>query len=416
MFSLSKNKRFLGVALVLAVSLSICSCSGSDSSSPSNQARVLYAVDKVRVNLAAQLGNEVPSLNLIIQTVNETIFVSASNTSDQAITKNTYFRFASNTKNFTAAAILKMHQDGWLDIADRIIETIPGSNIAYVPDTSNWGVPYKDEITIEQLLQHSAGVYDVDNDVVPGCDDMSYTEYMTLKDPKHQFTAEELVAQAAINQLSYFVPGDGYHYSNTGYSMLGEIIARVYSFHSDGPKTYTDYLKGNITGGASPVPLDMGFPYLAADQLLPDPHVCGTIYTEGGTEVICDANMSAQVAEGNGYGTMNQMNRYIHSLMRGQNVLQEETVSLMQHDFSKSKPSYALGCEYRENLGYGHNGARVGNLALMAYNPDTEVSVVVYLPLWDLSNGTESFMLCFQAMYDAAYAALETLGYPGKPD
>ena len=78
MFSLSKNKRFLGVALVLAVSLSICSCSGSDSSSPSNQARVLYAVDKVRVNLAAQLGNEVPSLNLIIQTVNETIFVSAS--------------------------------------------------------------------------------------------------------------------------------------------------------------------------------------------------------------------------------------------------------------------------------------------------------------------------------------------------
>jgi len=416
MFILSKNKCFLGVVLVLAVMLLICSCSGSDSDSPSNQAKVLSAVNEVRGNLAAELGNEVPSLNLIIQTVNETIFVSASDTWDQAITKDTYFRFASNTKNFTATAILKMHQDGWLDITDRIVETIPDSNIAYVPDTSNWDVPYKDDITIEQLLQHSAGVYDVDNDVVPGCDGMSYTEYMTLKDPNHHFTAEELVDQAAINQLSYFVPGDGYHYSNTGYSMLGEIIARVYSFHSDGPETYTDYLKENITGGTSPMPLEMGFPYLTTDQLLPDPHVCGTIYTEGGTAVYCDVNMSAQVAEGNGYGTISHMNRYIRSLMSGRNVLQKETVSLMQHDVSKSNPSYALGCEYRENLGYGHNGARVGNLALMAYNPDTEVSVVVYLPLWDLSNGMESFMFCFQAMYDAAYAALETLGYPGKPD
>jgi len=126
--------------------------------------------------------------------------------------------------------------------------------------------------------------------------------------------------------------------------------------------------------------------------------------------------MSGQVAEGNGYGTMSQVNRYIRSLMRGQNVLQEETVYLMQHDVSESNPSYALGCSYRKNLGYGHNGARVGNFSLMAYNPDTEVSVVVYLPLWDLSNGNESLMECFNAIYDAAYAALETLGYPGKPD
>ena len=91
-------------------------------------------------------------------------------------------------------------------------------------------------------------------------------------------------------------------------------------------------------------------------------------------------------------------------------------MSLMQKDVSVSKPSYGLGCEYRENLGYGHNGARVGNLSLMAYNPDTAVSVVVELPLWDLTNDGVTFMPCYQAMYDAAYAALETLGYPGNPE
>ena len=278
----------------------------------------------------------------------------------------------------------------------------------------HWNVPYKNRITIEQLLQHSAGVYDVDNDKVPGCDGMSYTAFVSLKNPNHQFTADELVGQAAANKLFYFEPGTGYHYSNTGYSILGEIISRVYSFHAGSPKTYTDYLKEHVTGGDSPVPLDMGFPYLAADRRLPDPHVCGTIYTEKGAEVHCKENMSAQVAEGNGYGTLNQMNRYIRSLMRGKSVLTKQTVVLMQTDASKSNPSYALGCEYRKNLGYGHNGARVGNLSFMAYNPDTEVSVVVYLPLWDLTDGMESFKFCFQAMYGAAYAALETLGYPAK--
>ncbi|MBW1783086.1 MAG: beta-lactamase family protein, partial [Deltaproteobacteria bacterium] len=290
-----------------------------------------------------------------------------------------------------------------------------GSEMPYVPDGSGWNVPYKKDITIEQLLQHSAGVYDIDNDKVPECDGMSYTQYVTRRNPNHQFTAGELVGQAAAHRLFYFVPGDGYHYSNTGYSMLGEIIARVYSFRAHVPKTYTDYLKENITGGPTPVPLAMGFPYLATDQRLPDPHVCGIIYTKSGTEVCCHVNMSAQVAEGNGYGTLRQINHYIRSLMRGQNVLKESTVSLMQHRVSKSNPSYALGCEYRKNLGYGHNGARVGNLAFMAYNPDTEVSVVVYLPLWDLSTETQSFRHCFQAMYDAAYAALKTLGYPGRP-
>ena len=51
-----------------------------------------------------------------------------------------------------------------------------------------------------------------------------------------------------------------------------------------------------------------------------------------------------------------------------------------------------------------------GNLVFMAYNPDTEVSLVVYLPLWDMTNGMESLKLCSKATYDAAYAALETLG------
>ena len=80
--------------------------------------------------------------------------------------------------------------------------------IPYVPDTAAWEIPYKDGITIELLLQHSAGVYDIDNDVVPNCGGVSYVEYTFKQGPSHQFTAEELVEQVTINNLSYFAPGN----------------------------------------------------------------------------------------------------------------------------------------------------------------------------------------------------------------
>ncbi len=145
---------------------------------------------------------------------------------------HTYFRFASTTKNFTATAILKMHQDGWLNYTDRIVNPIPGSAVPYVPSTPAWNIPYKDRITIRQLLQHNAGVYDVDNAPVPGCEGLSYVGYKLAQDPDHQFSSPELVEQVAIHNLSFFTPGSvNYHYSDTGYTILSEINARV--IHGD---------------------------------------------------------------------------------------------------------------------------------------------------------------------------------------
>jgi len=74
-----------------------------------------------------------------------------------------------------------MQQDGWLNIDQYITENIPGTKTPLVPDTPEWNLPHKDQITIRQLLQHSAGVYDVDNDKVPGCDGQSYTAWIMKK-------------------------------------------------------------------------------------------------------------------------------------------------------------------------------------------------------------------------------------------
>ncbi len=76
---------------------------------------VQNAVDSVRASLEKDLQNQVPSLNVFIQTPTEKIFVSSVPSGNTPITETTFFRFASNTKNFTATAILNMYEDGWLD-------------------------------------------------------------------------------------------------------------------------------------------------------------------------------------------------------------------------------------------------------------------------------------------------------------
>lgn len=80
-----------------------------------NQRRVQAAVDSVRHTLEDRLKAFVPSMNVLIQTPTQTYFVSSVAPGRQLLTPNTFFRFASNTKNFTATTILTMYQDGWLD-------------------------------------------------------------------------------------------------------------------------------------------------------------------------------------------------------------------------------------------------------------------------------------------------------------
>ncbi|MBW1781911.1 MAG: hypothetical protein JRL30_14365, partial [Deltaproteobacteria bacterium] len=89
MFTILKTIRFNTLVLVLAGALFICSYGTSRSDAPSNQARVWSAVNKVRLDLAARLKKTIPSLNVIVQTPSETIFASASNTPNEAITPDT---------------------------------------------------------------------------------------------------------------------------------------------------------------------------------------------------------------------------------------------------------------------------------------------------------------------------------------
>ncbi|RMZ61160.1 class A beta-lactamase-related serine hydrolase [Chryseobacterium nematophagum] len=404
------NKLFL-----IPLLFGILGCS-NDENNKNYQAELDGVVKNIHANLQNSLQTDIPSLSVYVVSTKGTYFSTIKGTNGTTVTPNTYFRFASNTKSFTSTAILKMMQDGWLNLDDKITANIPGTDIPYTPNIAEWNFPFKNQITIRQLLQHNAGVYDVTNDNSQyHINGETYGDYMLNNYPDHQFATTEYIKVLTEHNLTYGAPNTVYHYSNTGYSILGEIIARIYSQKANTPKTYGNYMYDHIVGPSSKVPIGIRFPELASDKQLLTPYVKGLIKNDNTMEVTDLKNASPHIAEGNGVGTMLMLSSYIRSVMKGKNVLYPSSAELMRKSrglaTTVENRNYSLGCFYLPGVGYGHNGATEGYLSIMLYDPDTDFSVIVLLPFWDLSNNAQKFPQCINALNMTALEAKKTLGY-----
>ena len=311
------------------------------------------------------------------------------------VTGASHFRIASVTKTFTGAAIALLDQRKLLNIDDKITGNIPGTKTPYVPDTPEYDIPYKKDITIRTLLMHRAGVFDVSNNPIPDNEfshgqpyaGRDYLEYMKTLDKDHTFTFDELVGVVAKDHLSFFKPGTAYHYSDTGYSILGKIVERVSG------KRYSDFIKDELL-----VPnglLETSLPWKGSDQSIPAPFVKGYVWIDGKTEEVTRSNMSPHVAEGNMTSTAVDLANWCKKLMTGRAGLDKATVEMMKTgmdigDGTGSK--YGLGIGSSEMNGYGHAGAHEGYLTLMYYDPKTDTAYVIFTNEWNLQGKLDSLM------------------------
>ena len=139
-------------------------------------------------------------------------------TNKAPVTPETVFRIASMTKSFTALAILKLRDDGKLSLDDPVTR--------YVPALGDLPYPTSDSptITIRHLLTHSEG----------------FPEDNAWGDRQLAQTDETMRAWMRAGIPFSNVPGTAYEYSNYGFAILGQIIARASG------RPYADYMRDNI--------------------------------------------------------------------------------------------------------------------------------------------------------------------------
>jgi CubicO group peptidase (beta-lactamase class C family) len=126
-------------------------------------------------------------------------------------TDSTAFDVGSILKSFTASAIFRLVEDGALEL-----ETTLGEVFPHVPAD-------KAAITLRELIQHRAG-FDEYHDT------MGDFEPMTRLEARERILAQELL----------FAPGSGEAYSNSGYTLLADVVESVSG------QAYTDYVRRTL--------------------------------------------------------------------------------------------------------------------------------------------------------------------------
>ncbi len=121
---------------------------------------------------------------------------------DIPITPDTVFDIGSLAKQFTAACIASLAQEGLLSLEDDIRK--------YVPEIPE----YSQVITVGNLVHHTSGLRD-------------YAVLNILSGGWGKDDTESLLRLLAAQKELDFSPGRRYHYSNSGYALLGLIAERV---------------------------------------------------------------------------------------------------------------------------------------------------------------------------------------------
>lgn len=118
-----------------------------------------------------------------------------------AATPATNYRLASITKQFTAAAILLLAEDGCVSIDDRARKWLPG-----LADAA-------DGISIRHLLTHTSGLIDYED--------------LFQSETSRQLRDADVLSLLEAENRTYFPPGTSFRYSNSGYVLLALIVGRA---------------------------------------------------------------------------------------------------------------------------------------------------------------------------------------------
>ncbi len=261
--------------------------------------------------------------------------------------ESTKFRMGSNTKQFTAIAILKLMEDGKLNLRDTIQRFLPK-------------FPIKDNpITIEHLLTHTSGLVEITEL------DVFYAHLM-----KNGSKPDSLIRYFQDLPLN-FPPGSRFSYNNSGYHLLGLIIERASGMR------YDEYIEENLLSVAE------------MNSTLPDNNASIILNRASGYEEIFATirnavyiDMSIPYSGGNLLSTAEDMNKWYKALFANK-IVSANTLKMAHNSFRLNDGTHT-------NYGYGwfidslqgekiitHEGGINGFLSSIKYVPSSEILTVL---------------------------------------
>lgn len=218
---------------------------------------------------------------------------------------DTKFRIGSVTKQFTAALILQLVEEGKVKLDGKITDYLPD----YRKDTG-------DKVTIHHLLNHTSGI-------------PSYTALPGFfqNESRNPYEVDEFIKKFASHDLE-FEPGERFSYNNSGYFLLGAIIEKVTG------KSYAKVLKERILE-----PLGMNDTGYDEHGAIIERRARGYDKTPTGFTNARYLDMSLPYAAGAMYSTVEDLYKWDQALY-GDKILSAESKKLM---FKPGLEEYGYG-------------------------------------------------------------------------
>ena len=197
---------------------------------------------------------EIPGASVAIAKDGKIVYMRAFGYTDINKTNSTQpynlFRIASLSKQITSIAIMKLMQEGLLTMSSKvfgpggILENHPVFSVSNITDNRIYN------ITVKNLMEHSAGWNREVNCnpnpstpypyYLPGCDAIGFPLRVTQVTGTTNPVTKDALIKFLLEKGLDFAPGTDFKYSNLGYLILGEIIEKITN------QSYENYVQNSI--------------------------------------------------------------------------------------------------------------------------------------------------------------------------
>ena len=259
----------------------------------------------------------------------------------EPMTTDAIMGIGSNTKTFTSSVMLRLQENGQINLDDTIGTWFPGLNNV------------NEQITVRQLLNHTSGLYNYT--------DTSAFGAMVSSDFTHVFQPEDMLP---LIGPPHFAAGTSWEYSNTNYLLAGLIIKKITGH------TYESVVRNTILNAQN-----LNNTYLYPSETLPSPmprpwsvNFSGSIMEDlvASYGYSNEAFLSAASAAGEIVSTAEDNVKFWNALMTGK-IISSSSLSQMKtfRDIGGGA-SYGLGLfrysPINGHVVYSHGGTCIGYL------------------------------------------------------